>query len=224
MAWAQVGVSKSKIRLKDGSELNVVIIENVPGKYLKFKLPGNETGTIDYENIDYIKHKDFAYRSAFTLKKGLFFQGATSLLFGRASVDSGPRVGLALAVTANYRLDPHISLGVGVEPTIVSGYFFLPMYAHISGNFSADRVALIYFIDGGWSFAGSNDFDTIEVKGGWLIRPGFGLRINKFTITLGYQLQQFTTTSSPNFWWNTDLVSVEKRLMKNVNFGVRFSF
>ncbi len=63
ISFAQDTSSKSKIKLFDGSEFEVLIIENQPGKYIKIQLPGNEVARIDYDKIASIKHKSFNYRS-----------------------------------------------------------------------------------------------------------------------------------------------------------------
>ena len=70
LAIAQDVGSQSKIKLTDGSELHVLIIENVPGNYIKVKIPGNEEATIDYKNIVSIKHKSFVYHQKFKLPQG----------------------------------------------------------------------------------------------------------------------------------------------------------
>lgn len=85
MVYAQENTTKSKIKLTDGSELHVLIVKNVPGKYIKIKLPGNDAATIDYQNIALIKHKDFSYHEKFILPKGIYFEGGTSLLFGKTT-------------------------------------------------------------------------------------------------------------------------------------------
>ena len=224
---AQEEVSyKSKIKLKDGSELRVVIIENVPEKYVRIKLPGNETATINYADILSIKHKDYVYEQNFDLPKGLYFEGTTALLFGRSS-EYTKRVGIILGVTASYRFYPGLSLGLGVEPTMASNFLLMPIYARISGDFKEKRQGLTYFVDAGWSLARNTDiyYETVRTAGGWFLRPGLGLRLNQFTLTVAYQVQKVTTTSqNPVSQWALEQVLVEERVMRNVVLGVRLAF
>jgi len=215
----------SKIKLKDGSELHVAILENVPGKYIKIQLPGDTEATIDYDKILSIKHKNYSYQPEFHLPGGVFFEGSTSLLFGRTNEYSG-RAGLVLGFTANYRFNSVISIGLGADPSILTGYLLLPIYAHFSGNFVEKRVAPVYFLDAGWSFARANKGSAEEVstEGGWFVRPGVGMRFNKLTVSLGYQLQEITTTSDIISWWSGDQHVVEERIMKNIVLGISLSF
>jgi hypothetical protein len=225
VVYAQENTTKSKIKLTDGSELHVLIIKNVPGKYITIKLPGNDAATIDYQNIALIKHKDFSYHEKFILPRGVYFEGGTSLLFGKTTSYSA-RVGLAFTATVNYRFNSNISLGVGVEPTILTGFSTLPVFVRISGNVAERRVTPVYFLDTGWSFAKVNGETrgTINADGGWFLRPGIGLRINRFTISLAYQLQKVNTTSENFDWWGGNQFVVEERLMKNITAGVSLMF
>lgn len=234
MSWAfvqaQEGAFLSKIKLKDGSELSVVIIENVPGKYIKIRLPGKEEAKIEYINILSIKHKNYGYKTEYKLPKGWYYSASFGFLFGRASEWGSVNSGIAIGGAANYRFNPYLSIGVGVEPTIMflnDGYLLLPTFLRVGGSFVEKRVSPVYFIDAGWSFAQSNNHEgEANVDGGWFLRPAIGLRINHFNIELGYQLQKVTTTSEfVNWWWGGgDQVVVEERLMKNMKLNISYSF
>lgn len=228
--WAQEGVFLSKIKLIDGSELNVVIIENNPGKYVKIRLPGNEVAIIDYKNIISIKHQDYNYKPDFVLPQGWHFTGSFGVLFGRASKDGPVRSGMAIGGTANYRIKPFFSVGVGIEPTVLfvsDGYLLLPTFIRIGGSFAEKKVAPIYFIDAGWSFAKSNSGqgEAVSVEGGYFVRPGIGLRFSRVNIILAYQLQKVTTTSQYDIWWDgTNQLTIEERHMKNMMLSIGYNF
>jgi hypothetical protein len=228
LGYAQDEASRSKIKFTDGSELNVLIIENVPGKFIKIQLPGSEEVTIDYKNIVSIKHKSFVYHQKFRLPKGFYMDGSFSLLFGKSSEFSDIRAGIAIGASGNYRFNSYLSLGLGTEFTalfISDGKFMFPVYARIRGSFTEKRVAPVYLVDAGWSFV-ANDPDSFStVDGGWFARPALGIRINKFTATVGYQLQQITTTTVNNWWWGGgEQTTVEERLMKNISFSASLMF
>ena len=230
LLYAQDGVFLSKIKLTDGSELNVVILENVPGKYVKIRLPGNSEATIDYSNIVSIKHQNYSYKPEFALSPGWHFTGSFGVLFGRATTDGSVRSGTAISGTANYRLKPFLSVGIGIEPTILfvnDGYLLLPTFVRLGGSFSEKKVVPIYFIDAGWSFAKSNSGqgEFINAEGGYFVRPGIGLRFNKLLFTLGYQVQKVTTTSEFNSWWNgSNQLTTEVRTMKNMMLSIGYNF
>jgi len=228
LAYAQDVASQSKIKLTDGSELYVLIIENVPGKYILIKLPGSEKATIDYRDIVSIKHKNFVYHEKFVLPQGFYMDGTFSLLFGRSSEFSSVRVGLGLGVSGNYRFNSFLSLGLGTEANALfvnEGSFTFPVYARIRGNFVERRIAPVYILDAGWSFVANNQSGNSMVAGGWFFRPAIGLQINKFNISVGYQLQKITTsTENPRWWWGRDQQVVEERLVKNITLGASLRF
>ena len=115
--WAQDTKNMSKVKLKDGSELHVLIIENIPGDYIKVELPGNQEATIAYSAIVSIKQDGFSYRSKYQRNDGLFWDGSFAFVFGQASQYGGsPRAGMELGASLNYRFNPYISTGIGVEP------------------------------------------------------------------------------------------------------------
>jgi hypothetical protein len=226
-ALAQETVSNSKIKLVDGSELQVLIIENLPGKYIKIKLPGDEDVIINYRDIVSIKHKSFVYHAKFLLPKGFFVDGSFSFLFGRSSEFSDLRFGLAIGLTANYRFNSYFAAGLGVEPTALfvnGGNMLLPVYAHFSGSFIERRIAPVYMLDAGWSLAANDPSSNATVDGGWFFRPTIGLQINKFTLGIGYQLQKITTTTDNAWWWGDNGLTVEERLMKNIIFSAHLYF
>ena len=225
--YAQDVITQSKIRLDDGSDLHVLIIENVPGKYIKIKLPGNQESIIEYQNIVSIKHKSFVYHTKFILPKGFYMDGTFGFLFGRSSEFSSTRVGIGIGVSGNYRFNSYLSLGLGTEATALSvsdGSFVFPVYVRVRGNIVERRIAPIYILDAGWSFVGKRPDDTSLVEGGWFVRPAIGLQINKFTVSVGYQLQNITTTSENSWWWGGGDQLVEERLMKNIAISTSLIF
>ena len=228
LGYTQVSGSLSKIKLIDDSELHVLIIENVPGKYIRIKLPGTEEAVIEYKNIVSIKHKSFVYHGKFQLPKGFYMDGSFSLLFGKSSAVSPLRLGLGLGVSANYRFNSFLSLGLGTEVSalfINEGAFIFPVYARLRGNFVERRITPVYLLDVGWSFVANDKNSSSTVDGGWFARPAIGLQINKFTVSVGYQLQKTTTTTFNSWWWGGgDQLIVEERLMKNISFGASLMF
>ena len=228
IAYSQDVITKSKIRLDDGSNMQVMIIENVPGKYIKIKLPGDQESIIDYKNIVSIKQQGFVYHGKFKLATGFYMDGSLGFLFGRSSEFSSPRVGLGVGLSGNYRFNSYLSLGLGTEATVLAisdGYMIFPLYARLRGHFIEKRIAPIYIFDAGWSFVGKGQEDNLMIEGGWFARPAIGLQINKFAVSLGYQLQKITTTTKNSWWWGVggDQL-VEERLMRNINVTVNLIF
>lgn len=227
-AFGQESNSKSKVKLIDGSRLNVVILENYPSKYIKVQLPDNKEVTFDYSSILSIKHKEYSFYSKHIQVKGFYIEGSTSLLFGNATEYKDSRMGITLGVSANYQLNSHLSAGIGVEPTAIfisNDRLLMPVYGRFKFTTLERRVSPVFMLDTGWSFhlnSSKEEFSTRSYDGGWYLKPSIGLQINNFTLNLGYQLQKITTTEE-NSWWSAG-ITIEERLMKNVSFTGMYRF
>lgn len=225
---SQTFESKSRIKLTDGSELYLTIVENIIGDYIRIKLPGGEITKISYDKIESIKHDGFKYNSSYKLPKGFYLDAAFNFMLGRSSPEFGSRMGIAPAISANMRVNSFFSAGLGVETNyiMVNGEnLFLPVYLHISGNFAEKRVAPMYFIDGGWVFPIYGEDEVTEAKGGWFIRPGVGIKINNVSLKLGYQTQKVTTINEQPDWWGMGrIIREEERILRNITIGASFSF
>lgn len=227
--WAQKVNNLSKVKLKDGSELNVLIIKNLPGDYIKVELPGNQQATIPYAEIISIKQREFSYHANYKRDKGFFWEGTYSFLFGQASEGGSPRAGMELGASYNYRINPLISTGIGVEPMfffINNESLLVPIFARIKAITSKHRSSPFYTLDAGWAFAGKPVNGVQDVEGGWFLRNTIGMQIGHFSLGIGYQLQKLTRTKESEWWWwnSNGATIVEERLMKNVVFTTGFSF
>lgn len=227
--YAQEVQSYSSIKLKDGSKLKVTVLENIPGDYIKIKLAENQETILSYADILSVRHKNYMYNSRFVLPKGFYIDGSFGLLFGQANDFGDSRMGLSLSVAANYRFNSFLSLGVGFEPTaltINSNYLMLPMYIHFTGNMIERRTSAFYSLDLGYSTASSPEADNgnIAMKGGVFFRPGIGLRFNKVTLGVAYQIQKVQTTRNYEWWWQSNQTTVEERLMRNIRVSTSIIF
>ncbi|MEN8251321.1 MAG: hypothetical protein ABFS32_20485 [Bacteroidota bacterium] len=221
--------SKSKIKLIDGSVLNVTIVENIIDDYIRIKLPGGEIVKIDYNKIESIKHTGFSYKSSYMLPTGFYTDGSFNVMIGRTSLDSDFRTGISLGASANYRFNSFFSTGLGVESIfmLVNGQnISLPVYARISGNLIKKKVAPLYFIDAGWAFPLAKQEEVVESEGGWFVRPGVGIQFDHFSLKFGFQAQRvITTTELPNWWgWGGRTIREEDRVLRNITIGASYSF
>ena len=228
-AIGQELASFSKIRLKNGSEFTAQIVENHPGDFIKIKLGEGQFSTIKYGDIASIKDKNYQFKSEFRLEKGLFAETAFAFMFGKSGELGDVRVGMSLGATGNYRFNPYLALGAGVEINTLyvnSDFFLVPIYARISGSFSERRVVPYYMLDLGWSSAstGEQQADDYEMSGGLFVRPEIGIRFNKVRVGFAYQNQQVRTSYANNFWWSGEQLVEEKRIMRNIRMGVSVIF
>lgn len=227
-SMAQQKENLSKIKLKDGSELNVLIKANIPGEYITVEIPGNEDATIAYDNIASIKQSGFKYHAKYYPTKQWYWDGSFGLVFGQTSDNGGARAGFEAGATFNYRIFPLLSAGVGIEPMVFfvnNETIFVPVFARFKGVLYERRTTAFYSFDYGYSFAQKTSIsEAKDVHGGWFARPTIGLQAGNFAIGIGYQLQKVTTTNNNRWWWGNDVQVVEDRLMKNLVFVTSFTF
>lgn len=219
----------SKIKLKNGTEFRAVIVENQPGEFIKIRITEDELSTIKYADIASIRQEQYRYHTEFTLPRGLFVEGAYAFMFGKSGGNDDLRVGMSLGATLNYRFNPHLALGAGIDVNTLyvnGNYLLVPFYARISGSMSAKRVAPYYILDLGWSTASTGDMLEADYKmqGGPMFRPELGVRVNKVRIGIGYQNQQISTTYTNTWWWGDQEVVEEERILRNIRLGVSVIF
>lgn len=228
-SYAQQQYETSKIILKDGSELNVLIIANVPGEYIIVNIPGNDNATISYDKILSIKQKNFKYFTKYTPTKKQYWDASFAFAFGMSSDSGGPRIGFELGTTYNYRISPLLSAGAGAETMaffVNNETIFIPVFARLKGLLNESRVTGFYAMDYGYSFALKTAINEAnKVEGGWFARPTIGLQTGNFSLGIGYQLQKVTTTSENTWWlWTNNSKVIEERLMRNIVFVSSLSF
>jgi hypothetical protein len=136
---------------------------------------------------------------------------------------------MSLGVTGNYRFNPYVTLGAGIEVNslyVNSNYLLVPIYARLSGSFSENRSVPYYILNIGWSSASTGDMieEDFAMKGGLFLRPEIGVRVNKVRLGVGYQIQQLETSYRNDLWWGDEQVVVEKRIMRNIRLGVSVLF
>lgn len=228
-SFGQEKASLSRIKLKDGSEFTAKIVENRPGNYIKISISGNQTSTIYYEAIESIKDKSYSYHSKFMLPQGLYFDGSYAFLFGRSGGMNDLRVGMALGGTANYRFNPYLETGVGVEISVLyvnGNYLLVPMFARISGSVVEKRISPYYQLDMGWSTASTGNISEqdLEMKGGLFLRPSIGIRFNNVKVGFAYQVQNIETSYQFDLWRSGNELVEEKRVMRNLSIGASVIF
>lgn len=219
----------SKIKLLDGSEYSALIVENHPGDFIRIRISEGQLSTINYADIESIRGKNHRYQKQTSLEKGFFAESAYAFMFGKPGGEGDLRVGMSLGLTGNFRFNPYLSLGAGVEVNALyvnSNFLLIPVYGRISGSFADKRVAPYYMLDLGWSAASTSDGrePDFEMKGGIMLRPEVGVRINRVRIGIGYQNQRVSTSYTNNFWWRDEQLVEEHRVMRNIRMGVSVIF
>lgn len=222
-------VDFGKVKLKNGAVLKTRILDIDFRHNVTIGLPDSQEVMIAAARIYKIKTKGIRHYNMLPEQKG--FTGAVSfgLLFGRSSEFSGMRAGVAINGIVGYQFTGLLGLGIGSGAEFIDDLITAPLYVRLDGQIFNGRVSPVYTMDIGGSFAwySNNSFNSFNtVQGGWLVRPGLGVRFrnlgNSIYFLVSYQLQTLTYESTNS--WRTDFRSVERRTMKNLNytFGLKF--
>jgi len=221
-----------KVKLKNGTVLKTEILAIDLQHNVTIGLPDSQQVTIPHFQVYKIKAKGIRHFGDLPEQKGFTGSISFGLLFGNSSENSGLRAGIAINGVIGYQITNLIGLGLGAGAEFVNDLVIAPLYLRFDGQMLNSRVSPIYGIDFGGSFAwytaeNFNEFDA--VRGGWMLRPGLGVRFrnlsNSLYFMVSYQVQYLTFESaSSSSWWQQDFVTTEKRMMKNLKytFGIRF--
>ena len=223
----------SKIRLSDGSTLKVNILSIDADHNVTVAVIDSLSITIPAEKVFKTKAPGYVRYNYQPTSNVIYGTASFGLMFGRSNEFSGLRAGVAMNANVGYQLSDLVGVGLGAGAEFVNELILAPLYVRFDGVMNKRRVAPMYNLDIGGSFAWHQDngFDDFnDVKGGWFLRPGIGLIFHNLNSSLyfklSYQIQSITYTSSDNWLWRQDPTyeRKEERLMRNLNytFGIRF--
>jgi len=218
-----------KVKLKDGTVYKSQILAIDGSKNVTMSLPENKNFTVPSDLIFKIKAPGIRYYGSIKPTKGFTGSVSFGLLFGKSSDFSGMRGGVSLVGVFGYQFTDLLGVGIGGGAEFINDLVTAPLFVRFDGVMLRTRVTPIYNVDLGGSFAWYNDngFNQFnDVKGGWLVRPGLGVKFqnlnNSLYFLISYQVQrlQYETTSR----WQSDFQSIELRTMKNLKytFGIKF--
>ena len=141
---------------------------------------------------------------------------------------AGNRIGLTIHAFSGYVVHSQLVTGLAVGVDYYNNSVFLPIAAAVQGDLfgRAKRITTFYTLESGYAIAGPNPHDK-ELKGGFMVSPGVGIRINKgngtgFLISTGYKHQQAKQVASVD---GVQVLSqIEYRYYNRLYFRMGFSF
>ncbi|WP_080059718.1 hypothetical protein [Spirosoma aerolatum] len=142
--------------------------------------------------------------------------------------DAGNRIGLTIHAFTGYIVRPQLITGISFGVDYFNNSAFLPIAAAVQGDLfnHTKRLTPFYTLESGYAIAGPNPHGR-ELKGGWLLSPGVGIRINKgngtgFLISAGYKHQEAKQVASVD--GVQLLAQTEQRAYNRLYFRMGFSF
>jgi len=236
---AQESKLKDIIKFKDGSEYRGRITEYVENKRIIIEVAGNSI-TVDGEAFANIKDLGFDKLGYKDKSRGLWHEMNLGVTVGKSNDFSTAEAHPSILVINGFQFNRFLGVGLGTGYQNHNQVNIIPVYASFRGDVLDSRVTPFYYLDAGYGFGikkSKNVFfnNEVDVKGGFLVSPGAGVRIKLkktyLTTCVGYKLQNSLIKRSPNFYnWRflPDFASpvgegdssTEKRLYKRVEIRI----
>ncbi|MDA0195432.1 MAG: hypothetical protein O2887_05425 [Bacteroidetes bacterium] len=238
-AIAQEQTPKDVIKFKDGSEYRGKITEYVADQRIIIEVAGNSI-TVDGEDFANIKDIGFDKLGYKNKSRGLWHEMNLGVTVGKSNDFSTAEAHPSILVINGFQFNRFLGVGLGTGYQVHNQLNIIPVYASFRGDVLDSRVTPFYYLDAGYGFGvkkGDNVYfnNEVDVKGGFLVSPGAGVRIKLkktyLTTSVGYKLQNSQVKRSNNFYdWRfpADFASpmgegdssTEKRLYKRVEIRI----
>ncbi len=172
-----------------------------------------------------------AGRAAYDFKHtGFYATAKAQFISGNDGERANGVNGFGISISAGHRFSRLFAVGggVGYDQFIWnSGEEMIPVFAEVSGYFTPTQTSLFYNIQGGYSYALSDDrYLILDADGGFMFYPSIGIRFgtakNKLLLDVGYKFQNATYTYRNQ--WNSTITSEQDLTFKrmSIRLGVIF--
>jgi len=180
------------ITLKNGTIIKGVIIEQVPGEFIKVRTKNGEETIYKSSEVASITKNFFE-----TKKKGY-------INISEMGVGVGPdNVAYSFSTVNGYLIKPHFSLGVGAGyDYYVNTGSMVPVYLDMRIVLHDKRFTPFIYNDAGYSFAVSSP-SLSGFKAGLMFNPGFGIKTfvgktTAFVLSFGIKIQNIKFDVPPD--------------------------
>lgn len=218
----------TKVKLKDGSELEGKLTEYVDGEYIKMNI-GDNPITIKHSSIKSIKHKSLGkYREYAFRENGFYHHTSVGLLPGLIS-SGNPTIGLELDHSSGYLFNRYFGAGLNVG---LMNYY--PLHQEVIYTLSAEARGYLldqyfspyYRLHTGYGFNIKGE-DFLEADGGFFINPAMGIRLTgkksvNITAEIGVNFQKAYYRYQTD-WWDRSIIDKNVRYQRfMIKIGVLF--
>jgi len=215
--------SQDAVYLRNGSIIRGKILGTVPGKSTTIETVGRNVLVLaecDIERV--VLDEPIPGKERSDVKPFGYLALADIGFMG------GDNNNLSMMLTNAWQFKNRISVGAGfgIEKF---GYQVIPVYADIRYNLLKGRITPFIFMQGGYSFPlGSsqeqNNYQETELKGGGMLNPGLGLRLNfnnrnALVFSLGWRYQELHTKWKYTYWYYVQ----DDQSYEGINFYRRIS-
>lgn len=201
IAMAQA-TRQDAVYLRNGSIIRGKVLENVVGKYTRIETVGRNILVLEEADVERVVMDEPIPPKERTERKPYGYSALADLGFM-----GGDENTMSLMLINGYQFKNRIFVGggFGIEKFKEQ---VLPVFADVRYNFLKGSISPFVYLQAGYSYplGKSAEGNTTEVKGGALINPGIGLRMNFTThnaliFSLGWRYQEIRSHWNYNYYW-----------------------
>jgi hypothetical protein len=162
------------VYLRNGSIIRGKVLENVVGKYTRIETVGRNVLVIPEGDVEHLVLDELIPPKDRTDPKPYGYVALADIGFM-----GGKQNTMSLALINGYQFRNRLSVGAGFGVEKFDEQV-IPVFADLRYNFLKGGITPFIYLQGGYSFplGKSLEGNTTEIKGGSLINPGIGLRMN----------------------------------------------
>lgn len=183
--------SQDAVYLRNGSIIRGKLLENVVGKYVRMETVGRNVLVIPEGDVERLVPDEPVPVKERTDPKPYGYSALADLGFM-----GGKQNTMSLMLINGYQFKNHLSAGAGFGIEKFDEQV-IPVFGDVRYNFLKGNITPFVYLQAGysWPLGKSTKGDLTEVKGGALINPGIGLRMNFTThnaliFSLGWRYQE----------------------------------
>ena len=190
------------VYLRNGSIIRGKVLENVVGKYTRIETVGRNVLVIPETDIERLALDEPVPQKERTDPKPFGYTALADLGFM-----GGDENTMSLMLINGYQFKNRISVGAGFGIEKFKEQV-IPVFADVRYNFLKGEITPFVYLQAGYSYplGKSAAGNTTDIKGGALINPGIGLRLNFTThnaliFSLGWRYQEIRSHYTNFYYW-----------------------
>lgn len=190
------------VYLRNGSIIRGKVLENVIGKFTRIETVGRNVLVIPEGDVERLIMDEPIPQKERTEPKPYGYLALADLGFM-----GGVQNTMSLVLINGYQFRNRVSVGggFGIEKF---GEQVIPVFADVRYNFLKGGITPFVFLQSGYSFplGKQTNVNLTEIKGGAIINPGIGMRMNFTThnaliFSLGWRYQEIRSHYAYAYYW-----------------------
>ena len=189
------------VYLRNGSIIRGRVLDNVVGKYTRIETVGRNVLVIPEADIERLVMDEPVPQKERKDPKPYGYSAFADLGFM-----GGDQNTLSLMMINGYQFKNRLAAGCGFGIEKFKEQV-IPVFADVRYNFLSGGISPFVYLQAGYSFplGTTGEGSTVEIKGGAMINPGVGLRLNfaahnALIFSLGWRYQEIRSHYTYYYW------------------------